>query len=87
MLTAWASQLNPVITNPITKGIVLKNVQLAVGQNVINHKLGRILQGWNSTRIRNVAAQIYDTQDSNQTPQLTLNLVSDAAVTVDLFVF
>jgi len=44
------------------------------------------LTGWNPTRIR-ASATIFDTQDSNQTPQLTLNLVASANVVVDLLVF
>ena len=82
----WAAILNPIIANPINNSIILKNVALAVGVNVINHRLGRNLQGWNPTRIR-AAAVIYDQQDTNQTPQLTLVLNSSAAVVVDLMVF
>jgi len=84
--TNWASVINPVVNNPLTNGILLKEVSLATGANVINHRLGRKLQGWILVRIR-AASSIYDTQDTNQTPQLTLNLQSSASSVVDLYVF
>lgn len=86
MQVAWAQQLDPIIINPIINNLILKNVSLIAGTNVINHLLGRNLQGWNPTRVR-AAATIYDLQDSNQTPQLTLVLVASAPVVVDLSVF
>ncbi len=86
MQTSWAEQLNPVISNPLMSGQILKLVTLQIGSNAINHKLGRALQGWYIVRQR-AAANIYDTQDSNTRPNLTLLLTSDAVVTADLFVF
>jgi hypothetical protein len=82
----WASILNPFLSNPANNSLILENVSLAAGANVVNHKLGRKLSGWKTTRVR-ASATIYDTQDSNQTPQLTLQLVSSADVVVDLEVF
>ncbi len=87
MQTTWASQLDPIISNPILNGNILKNVALSAGANQINHLLGRNLQGWYVIRMRNNFAQIYDTQDSNQLPSLTLSLVSSASVNVDIAVF
>ena len=86
MQTQWAQQLDPIIANPTVNSIVLKNISLATGTNVVNHKLGRVLQGWKPTRVR-ASATLYDQQDSNQTPQLTLILVASAPVVVDLEVF
>lgn len=86
MQTGWAQQLNPVIELPFNKGILLQNISLLTGSNTVNHKLGRKLQGWVITRIRSNAS-VYDTQDLNQTPQLTLSLVASGNVTVDLLVF
>lgn len=84
--TTWAKQLNPLLANPTLDTVLLKNISLAAGTNVINHRLGRILQGWNPTRMRSPAT-LYDTQDTNQTPQLTLTLISSADVVIDLVVF
>jgi hypothetical protein len=86
MQTQWAQTIDPIITNPLNSASVLKNISLVTGANVVNHKLGANLQGWYCSRIR-AAASIYDTQDTNQTPQLTLNLVASAPVVVDLVVF
>ena len=84
--TTWSTQLNPVISNEIVNGLLLQSVALNAGMNVINHTLGRKLVGWFPTRIR-ASATFYDQQDSNQTPALTLNLVSSAAVVADLWVY
>lgn len=86
LITKWAAQLNPILKNPTVNNLLLKNIQLSTGVNVINHKLSRKLQGWNPTRIRS-AATFYDQQDTNQTPELTLVLVSSADVIIDLEVF
>lgn len=83
---SWGAVLNQLLRRPANNSILLKNVQLQVGANVVNHRLGRPLQGWVIIRKRADAA-IYDTQDENQAPALTLNLVSDTAVSVDLMVF
>jgi hypothetical protein len=87
MQPKWASQLNPIISNPLNSASILKSVSLKSGANVINHKLGQNLQGWYPVRIRGVAVSLYDTQDTNPTPQLTLTLNASAAVVVDLAVF
>lgn len=86
MQNTWATQLDPIIANPTVNNLILKNIALVTGTNVINHRLGRVLQGWKPTRIR-ASATMYDTQDTNQTPQLTLVLVASAPVVVDLEVF
>lgn len=83
----WATQLDPLLNNPLSKAIVLKNISLTMGANIINHNLGRKLQGWYPVRIRSAAAAFYDTQDTNTMPHLTLNLTSSADVVIDLVVF
>jgi hypothetical protein len=84
--TKWKSILDPVISQASVQSIILPNVPLKNGTTVVNHLLGRKLVGWKVIRQR-ASASIYDTQDSNQTPNLTLVLVSSAAVSVDLEVF
>lgn len=86
MQSQWATELNPLLKNPALQSVILKNVDLINGTTIINHKLGRKLQGWKTVRVR-AAATIYDTQDTNNTTEITLRLVSNAAVTVDLEVF
>ena len=86
MQTKWATQLDPIIANPILNGTQLKSVSLVTGTNTVNHLLGKKLSGWIVTRIR-ASATLYDTQDTNQTPQLTLVLVASAPCVVDLLVY
>jgi len=83
----WASILNPLLKNPASNPSILQNISLASGANSINHKLGQPLQGWYIVRMQDAFAEIYDTQNSNQTPQLTLNLNASAPVVVDIAVF
>lgn len=78
--------LNPVFNTPILAGNLLQLVPLVIGPNTIDHLLGRKLIGWMITRQR-ALANIYDIQDSNKMPTSTLILISDANVTVDLYVF
>lgn len=78
--------LNPIYNTQTLGGTILQNIPLKAGANSINHKLGRNLVGWQLTRIR-AASTIFDTQDTNKTPDLTLNLNSSADVIVDLYVF
>lgn len=84
--TNWAMQINPVLQIPLNSGMILQNVSLVSGSNTINHKLGKKLQGWFIVRQR-AAAEVYDLQDSNLYPELTLILNSNASVNVNLFVF
>lgn len=88
MQNSWAADLNPLLQNPLNNTLILKNISLlaASNPNVVNHKLGRTLQGWFVVRQR-ASASVYDSQDSNQTPQLTLNLKTDNNVVVDIAVF
>lgn len=84
--TRWAQSLNPVISLPMLQQNTLTSVSLVTGSNTINHLLGRKLQGWIIVRQR-AAASIYDTQDANTMPELTLQLTTDADVVVDVVVF
>lgn len=86
MQNAWAARINPLLKNPANNSLILKEVILTTGSNIVNHLLGRKLQGWAIIRKR-AAAEIYDTQDANSMPELTLTLTSSANVTVDLMVF
>lgn len=85
---SWAAKLEPLLKNPVNNVTILKNVSLlaASNPNVVNHLLGRKLQGWFIVRQR-AAASVYDAQDTNQSPTLTLNLRTSADVTVDIAVF
>lgn len=79
----WATIINPVLDNPNSNGLLLSNVTLKSGTNIINHTLGRQQQGWYVTDI-NSAAQIYRSTPLNS---LTLTLFSSAPCVVGLWVF
>jgi hypothetical protein len=78
--------INPMVNLPQTQVLILKSVVLASGTNYVQHKLGHTLTGWRIIRQRS-AASIYDQQDQNLSPAITLALVSSAAVTCDIEVF
>ena len=84
--TNWSTQLNPLLNNPVNSSIILKNIKLVAGSNAINTTLGKVLKGWSIIRQRS-AGSVYDNQDNNPNPSLTLLLISSAAIEVDLQVF
>lgn len=84
--TKWKGELDPLLAKPEAQSLILKEISLSSGSNTVNHLLGRKLQGWKVVRQR-ASASIYDTQDSNQMPELTLLLTSNNPVVVDLEVF
>lgn len=86
MQTKWASIINPILAAPIVNGLLLNNVSLVSGDNTINHRLGRKLQGWIVVG-KNANANIYDKQSTNTMPELTLVLNSSGTLTVNLWVF
>ena len=82
--TQWKAQLDPILANPMTNMVVLKNIDLIAGDNVINHTLGRIQQGWIITDQQKSGATIYRSAPFDST---TLTLTSSAEVTISLGVF
>lgn len=83
MQNRWSSILTPVLNNPLVNGSFLKSIVLINGVTTLNHLLGRQMQGWFITD-QNAAASIYRSAPLNG---LTLTLTSNAAVTVNLYVF
>ncbi len=83
MQTQWASQLNPLLTQPTSNAILLKDVNVLSGSNVINHKLGRTPQGWVVVD-QTSSATFY--RSAIQTP-LTLTLTASADSVISLLVF
>lgn len=85
MQVKWASQLNPLLSNTLNKAYILKNVPLAIGDNVINHLQGEALNGYIVVGMNGGYSQIYDIPSPQ--PKLTLILNSSAVVTISLAVF
>ena len=81
--TRWRSILNPLLALPTSNASLLTDFELINGTTIINHKLGRKMQGWVITDV-NAAATIYRSMPLNDK---TLTLVSDAACTISLMVF
>lgn len=79
----WASAINPLLSNPINNSILLPNIALKVGVNVINHGLGHMMTGWQIVDIDGLA-EIYRSAPMNS---LTLTLTSSAAVNCEIEVF
>lgn len=82
----WAASLNPVLSNPLVDGLLLQNIPVVVGANVLNHRLQRRLRGY-FVVMNSAAVTFYDSQDSNQMPDLTLILNASGPSTISLFVF
>lgn len=83
--TRWASQINPLLSNPIGQAYILKEVPLVIGNNTINHLQGRALNGYIVVGMHGAFAEIYDIPSTM--PKLTLILNASAATTISLMVF
>lgn len=81
--TTWASAINPVLNLPPNQGILLKNIKLAAGDNVINTKLGKQAQGWVIID-QDAASSIYRSAAFNP---LTLTLHASAPCNLSLWIF
>jgi hypothetical protein len=78
--------IDPLSSKELLQGQILTKIALTTGTNNIAHKLDRRLLGWFIVRQR-ASATVYDTQDTNPSPDIFLRLVASANVTVDLYVF
>lgn len=84
--TNWSALLDPILGRKQNQSNILSGVALANGTTVVNHLLGRKLAGWKII-LQDASASVFDNQSTNQTPELTLILVSNAATTVSIEVF
>ena len=71
----------------LVDGHLLAEVELASGDNEIDHKLGREIKGWIITRYREATANVYEKISDNADTGSLLKLNSSAATTVDIWVF
>lgn len=83
MQQRWASQLNPVLANLLVQGFLLKNISLINGVTTFNHYLDKQMTGWQVVD-QDAPADFFRSQPLNSQ---TLTLTSDAAVTVNIWVF
>lgn len=83
-LENWAKAVQK---NTPADGVMLSGVKLTTGSvNNVEHKLGRVLQGWQVIG-RDSNAQIWDSQADNVFKAKFLALNCSADVTVNLWVF
>jgi hypothetical protein len=80
----WAASLNPLLANPLVNGNLIQNIRVGSGNNVINHGLGRNIQGF--MVIRNSANVTFYDAESSQ-PSLTFVLIASGSATISLYVF
>lgn len=83
MQNKWASILNPLIAKPLSSANVLKDVQLINGITIVNHLLGRKMQGWFIADV-DASAIVFRSQPMND-KTLTLTSNSDCVVTLMVF--
>lgn len=84
MQTSWAQQINPLIDNPIIKGVAITNISLIASTPLtIPTTLSRVQQGW--FIIDNTAScNIWRTQPFNSQ---NLTLESSANTTISIWMF
>jgi hypothetical protein len=83
MQAKWKSELDPILSLPFLSGLLIKDVDLINGVTVVNHRLGRKLQGWFIVDV-DAGVDIYRSAPLNDR---TLTLTSGADCTVSLWVF
>lgn len=79
----WKSTLDPLLRNQLVDGVLLTDVALVTGENVINHLLGRKQVGWIIVD-RDASTAVYRSAALND---LTLTLNSSGSVTVSIWCF
>lgn len=79
----WANVLNPFLANLLNNVSILKNINLSTGVNVINHGLGRQMNGWFLVDIQ-AAQTVYRSAPFNSS---TLTLTASGPVTCSIGVF
>lgn len=76
--------LDPLLNLPLSTSNFLEGIVLVVGDNAINHGLGRNLRGWILARV-NTITTLYET--TSALPAKTLQLTASNPATVSLIVF
>ena len=83
-----AQCLNQITNKDQLDSVIIKNIVLFPGVvNNVSHNLSRTLQGWYVVRTHGSYNQVWDNQDANPSPNLTVWLLTPIQVTVDLLCF
>jgi len=83
MQNKWSAILNPLLAKPLSSSNILKDVELVMGVNKVNHLLGRTMQGWIISNI-DASVIVYRSQPFNDK---ILTLTTNGACIVDIVVF
>ena len=86
----WATQLDPLLRNPLVNGDLLKPYVLKSGANQVPHLLARKYQGWlNAGFVPAAAVSTYINLYEGVSQDVTkfINIVSNTAGTITLYVF
>lgn len=81
--TKWKSILDPLLAQPISSSQILTGIVVVNGTNVINHRLGRLMQGWIVTDVQS-SVILYRSAPFNDT---TFTLSSNGSSIINLLVF
>jgi hypothetical protein len=74
--------IRDIVGKSILDGLLLEDISLSSGSNIISHRLGRVPRGWIVVR-KSSTATIYD----NSIDEYYLNLTASAVCRVSLWVF
>ena len=79
--------LDPLVASPLNGAVLVKNVVLKSGVNVVPHNLGRRPNGWSLARLR-AALTVFDQLDTQtEDPTKVIRLNASAGGTVDILLF
>ena len=83
MQTKWAQELNPLLRNQLLQGVLISNISITTGVNVINNLLSRNQIGFIITDI-NAPVTLYRSQPLND-KTLTLTASGPAVISIWMF--
>jgi hypothetical protein len=79
--------ISPVIASAVVGGNLITGISMtAATDKVINHGLGRALQGWTLVGV-SADTRVFDKQATNSNPKSTLILQSVNTATISIWVF
>lgn len=79
--------LNPLFNNPLLDGVLVKNIALVTGSNIINNPIQRAIQGVIFVNKNAFSDFNLSAQATNPTPINTIIINLSASVTCDLWIF
>jgi len=81
--TKWAQELNPLLRNQLIQGVLISNISITTGVNVINNMLSRNQIGFIITDI-NAPVTLYRSQPLNDK---TLTLTASGPCQISVWCF